>query len=402
MSDDVVDQEDLGEGSSESSSEASDVSGIESDWEEDEEDDQDEIMDEEVKVENETKANVIARAMQERLLTGHNDPILRYWPEEIENFGCDNTEDFDDMVEAAALFFTHPNITTAIDDLESVFLGNESPWNIERAVEAFVRLIEYKNRSGTSKTTLSKSQIRGHVLHLYKHAFVPILEKLGIQTSGENSYAWKWHPEFSIEYVDNVYIPAFRSLTQDGSIPHTQTFLTLFPKLFMLHDNTTDSSLHQVYARIKSRLEYKGEITAELDNLLRMMDELTDEKRGILQKNKEDGIENDDDNVECDDEEEEERRLAERLKRKAERANNQNTAPSDFAYLMKQKLIATRNNRLVELDEMIDKLQVEVNRITGDADKAVPKKRRTKKEPVISTDELMNNNDKEMNNMNLQ
>ncbi len=399
----MVDQEDLGEGSSESSSEASDVSGIESDWEEEEsDDDKDEAMDEDTIESAPSKNSSITNAINERLAKGYNDPILLYFPEEIENFDQDVAEDFDDMVEAAALFFTHPNITTAIDDLESVFLGNEAPWNIEQAIEAFVKLIEYKNRANSSKTTLSKSQIRGHVLHLYKHAFVPIVEKLGIQTSGENNYIWKWHPDFCIEYVDNVYIPAFRSLTQDGSIPHTQTFLTLFPKLFMLHDNTTDRSLHQVYSRIKSRLEYKGELTSELDNLLRMMDELTEEREGIIQKNKEDGIEDDDTNVECDDEEEEERRLAERLKRKAEKENDKGTVSSDFARLMKQKLIATRNNRLIELDEMIDKLRVEINRITGDADKAVPKRRRSKKEPEMSTDELMSNNDKEMNNLNLQ
>ncbi len=73
MSDEVIDRDDLGEGSSESSSEASDVSGVESDWDEDS---REEECDEEMDEDTDTQRT----ALKDRSINGHSDAILQYLP----------------------------------------------------------------------------------------------------------------------------------------------------------------------------------------------------------------------------------------------------------------------------------------------------------------------------------
>jgi hypothetical protein len=198
-------------------------------------------------------------------------------------------EVYDSIPTVVNLFISHPNINLAIDAIESVMLENEGPWNIEKALNVFVTFAYEKNiqnRTTLKSTlihsheendeeceildsdtnvierrttqTLSKSKIRHFVDHLYQQNFVPFLAKVGIQTSSETHYVWKWNPTFSLNFVDQVYISSFRTLTREGTVAYSQTFLYLFPKLFLLFDSRAETSLSRVYTNLHTSLLTKG------------------------------------------------------------------------------------------------------------------------------------------------
>jgi hypothetical protein len=81
-----------------------------------------------------------------------------------------------------SLFFSHPRISQAIDDIESVLLGGEeADWNISRCIDVFVDLVEHRNIDLKIAKPLARKQIRNRIDHLYQSEFIPFLKNVGIK-----------------------------------------------------------------------------------------------------------------------------------------------------------------------------------------------------------------------------
>lgn len=183
----------------------------------------------------------------------------------------DYDEDFDEEYEdgipnAVSVFFSHSIITAAIDKIESVYLDRSGDWNIAHVISEFITMSDHRNREKlTSGPRPTKVKMMEYAKHLYESKFKPFLNHVGIKVNAlTNSiktyvkicddFTWKWQDSFtasspssfSFSFSDIVLIPTFKNLTANGTVAHSRLFLELFPKLFLMADPGTHSSVSHV------------------------------------------------------------------------------------------------------------------------------------------------------------
>jgi hypothetical protein len=273
---------------------------------------------------------------------------------------------------AVSLFFPHPAARQAIDTIESAVFAKEAEWDITRALDVFVDLVDHRNNESklqqrsmpSSSTQLSsnlgtRKQIRAKIDHLYQTKFVPFLKDVGIKVGGDSGRIWKLQPGVE-SFYDVALVATFGNLSQYGQAP-SHNFLQLFPRLAMSSDSRSQIYITQVCYQIHSALQQKGKITPEIDGLISLLDQLIDEKNAILKQIGSVSDAMDDQAVDSDDEEEEKKRTP--------------LFGAQHQALM-EKVVATRQNRLREIDQMIESIKDEFNKQTGNIDKLPAKKQK--------------------------
>lgn len=138
----------------------------------------------------------------------------------------------------------------------------------------FVKLVVLRDRDMKVAIPLSKARVERLVKKMYQEKAVPFLEAVGIVISRDDDiYRWRLvlplllplfihplltpfvssplifqHEEFHEFYLHHVAIVGFRHLTTEGEVAHSREFLQLFPRLFMLSDSRTATSVSLVFA----------------------------------------------------------------------------------------------------------------------------------------------------------
>eukprot|EP01122_Echinamoeba_exundans_P018006 TRINITY_DN9935_c0_g1_i1.p1 TRINITY_DN9935_c0_g1~~TRINITY_DN9935_c0_g1_i1.p1 ORF type:complete len:840 (-),score=230.76 TRINITY_DN9935_c0_g1_i1:93-2612(-) len=272
---------------------------------------------------------------------------------------------------AVSLFFPHPAARQAVDAIESAVFAKEGDWDITRALDVFVDLVDHRNneaklqqRSSSahqfSSNLGTRKQIRAKIEHLYQTKFVPFLKDVGIKVGGDSGRVWKLQAGME-SFYDVALVATFGNLSQYGQAP-SHNFLQLFPRLAMSSDSRSQIYITQVCYQIHSALQQKGRITPEIDGLISLLDQLIDEKNAILKQIGSVTDAMDDQAVDSDDEDEEKKR-----------------AESAFGVhhqALMEKVATSRQNRLREIDQMIESIKDEFNKQTGKIDKLPAKKQK--------------------------
>jgi hypothetical protein len=241
------------------------------------------------------------------------------------------------LPDAPSLFFADYSVKLAIDKMEGALLvdlveadGDRRPmrWHIGAAVKAFLEI------DGGAGASAERSM--GDFLKRYNAQFAPFLAHMGIATggSGERALEWRWLDAMPLEFVDQVYVTWFRTLTDDGAQGGGVQLAQLMPELTGCSDSHADAQLAGAFDHIVARLHRKGRFDSDASECIAMLDELL-----------------------------------------AERAELEQTAPSLSASStssslgnMRARLVARRRERLNAVNASIALVEKELQRRTGGVD----------------------------------
>jgi len=199
--------------------------------------------------------------------------------DEEKKYDDDNNK-FKDIPPAPSIFFNHTYIYKAVENLESsYFSGQTREWNINDVLKCFIQLVEEKNLSFSRPIT--REEIIENINYIYNKSLIPFLQNVGIKAYGDLNYSWKWKEEFDSSYIFYVFVIAFKNLTQEGTVPHSQAMISLFPNLFMLSDSRTDCYVSQVCNNIKEKLYETGDLNKDIEEYIFILDELCDERTAL-------------------------------------------------------------------------------------------------------------------------
>ena len=165
------------------------------------------------------------------------------------------------------------NEKTEVDEMEMV-------WGVEEVVEAFVKLVDTRNKDLKVSDAPDKQAIMRDVTKLYIKRFLPFLQSLGITTlySGDTQhlidklkekekeketkkkkekekeketeatglFEWRWKAGANRDFVHQMYVTLFRNITLDGTSPCSRYLVDLLPELFVKADSHVESTIPQV------------------------------------------------------------------------------------------------------------------------------------------------------------
>jgi hypothetical protein len=193
----------------------------------------------------------------------------------------------------------------------------------------------------------------------------------------------------------------FANISQDGNSP-SHNFLQLFPRLFLSADPRSQTYISQVTHHIHAILQAKGsihfclndffacvtllrvgKITPEIDGLITLLDRLIDEKNTIMKQVAPQSMDDDDDDEGTPQASQPYARvlleafLYLRLLLlfccfRTTRAPSMGPAHQ----LLLNQFVTSRENRLREIDSMIESIKDEFNKYTGGVDKIQSKKKK--------------------------
>ena len=128
------------------------------------------------------------------------------------------------------LFFKHPNVTNALDEVESIAFDeverdalsltrlDEMKWDISHVIDVFLDLVCERERD------LRGPIDRADVMRVFwlnmENEYIPFLGLMGISVTldAEGSVTFAWSKEMNRAFVDQVYVTMFRQLCGDGKV----------------------------------------------------------------------------------------------------------------------------------------------------------------------------------------
>eukprot|EP01132_Coremiostelium_polycephalum_P001337 gene1337-1688_t len=253
------------------------------------------------------------------------------------------------------VFFAHATMTDSINEIESEFFVT-GIWNISKPIETFVQFIHSYYRDCKNLPSLTFAEIHENIHKFYQKKYSKFIHDLGIGFYGEKNYFWKWTDNNNsgedspitktismMDFVDQILIPQFKNLTQDGHVSHSHNFYYLFPSFQEMKPPT--HPITDYYISLKTRFEKLGVYNKEVEKIVETLDRLLEERQLI----KDESTTNNNN-------------------------NNSTTGKSDEPDIL--KIVSEyQQSRIKYLDQLINTLKAEYHKLTKTVDQLPSKKK---------------------------
>lgn len=251
---------------------------------------------------------------------------------------CMDDENVNEIPNVIPLFYNHAGIKLEIDKIEAKWFDGEN-WDISPLLTYFANMLTNKYKEIRKDVKFKRKDISNKIISLYNNSFCPFLNQMGITS---NDTIWSIEKDDNIKsFFGTVMKLSFINLTNNGN-SLSRTFFYLFSNISLFSDSRTLLRMADFSEKAYLKLKERESAVSQIESLYALMEQLNEEKQILMKSGKEE--ENPLENLEC---------IPEQLKR---------------------NMTNRRELRLLQLEEDIESIKEELNKLTGELDKKESRK----------------------------